>query len=26
VPNHRLEKPFDTRQLLALVNDRTRSH
>jgi signal transduction histidine kinase len=24
VPNQRLEKPFDTRQLLALVNDRTR--
>jgi signal transduction histidine kinase len=23
VPNQRLEKPFDTRQLLALVNDRT---
>jgi signal transduction histidine kinase len=26
VPNQRLEKPFDTRQLLALVNDRTRAH
>jgi signal transduction histidine kinase len=24
VPNQRLEKPFDARQLLALVNDRTR--
>jgi CheY-like chemotaxis protein len=24
VPNQRLEKPFDTRELLALVNDRTR--
>jgi CheY-like chemotaxis protein/two-component sensor histidine kinase len=24
VPNHRLDKPFDTRQLLALVNDRVR--
>jgi signal transduction histidine kinase len=26
VPNQRLEKPFDTRQLLALVNDRTRAN
>jgi CheY-like chemotaxis protein len=25
VPNQRLEKPFDTRQLLALVNERTKS-
>lgn len=25
VPNQRLEKPFDTRQLLALVNDRVRT-
>lgn len=25
VPNQRLEKPFDTRQLLALVNERTRA-
>jgi CheY-like chemotaxis protein len=26
VPNRMLEKPFDTRQLLALVNERTRAH
>jgi signal transduction histidine kinase len=26
VPNQRLEKPFDTRQLVALVNDRTRAN
>jgi hypothetical protein len=25
VPNQRLEKPFDARQLLLLVNDRVRS-